>query len=55
MIPEENGKQNGHDNGSPLNAQSDGSGILTTRQGHPVYDNQNVRTVGNRGPATLEN
>jgi catalase len=28
---------------------------LTTRQGHPVYDNQNVRTVGNRGPTTLEN
>ena len=29
--------------------------ILTTRQGHPVYDNQNSRTVGARGPATLEN
>ena len=29
--------------------------ILTTRQGHPVYDNQNTRTVGNRGPATMEN
>ncbi|MFS0725255.1 catalase [Paenibacillus sp. 1P07SE] len=28
---------------------------LTTRQGHPVPDNQNIRTVGNRGPATLEN
>jgi catalase len=28
---------------------------LTTRQGHPVYDNQNLRTVGERGPATLEN
>src|SRR5690242_21352448 len=28
---------------------------LTTRQGHPVYDNQNLRTVGPRGPATLEN
>ena len=26
---------------------------LTTRQGHPVHDNQNTRTVGNRGPATL--
>ena len=30
-------------------------GNLTTRQGHPVYDNQNQRTVGARGPATLEN
>jgi catalase len=28
---------------------------LTTRQGHPVYDNQNLRSVGARGPATLEN
>lgn len=28
---------------------------LTTRQGHPVSNNQNTRTVGNRGPATLEN
>ena len=28
---------------------------LTTRQGHPVHDNQNLRTVGERGPATLEN
>src|SRR6188768_3036247 len=31
------------------------SNTLTTRQGHPVTDNQNLRTVGNRGPATLEN
>lgn len=29
--------------------------VLTTRQGHPVYDNQNQRTIGDRGPATLEN
>lgn len=29
--------------------------VLTTRQGHPVTDNQNLRTVGDRGPATLEN
>src|SRR5256885_13084230 len=29
--------------------------ILTDRQGHPIYDNQNQRTVGRRGPATLEN
>lgn len=28
---------------------------LTKRQGHPVTDNQNIRTVGNRGPSTLEN
>jgi catalase len=28
---------------------------LTTRQGHPVTDNQSQRTVGSSGPATLEN
>lgn len=28
---------------------------LTTRQGQPVTNNQNLRTVGNRGPAMLEN
>jgi len=28
---------------------------LTTRQGQPVYDNKNLRTVGDRGPTTLEN
>ena len=29
--------------------------VLTTRQGHPVTNNQSQRTVGSRGPATLEN
>jgi catalase len=28
---------------------------LTNRQGHPITDNQNIRTIGNRGPSTLEN
>jgi catalase len=32
-----------------------GDNILTTRQGHPVPNNQAQRTVGSRGPATLEN
>lgn len=36
-------------------AEGDDRRILTNRQGHPVYDNQNQRTVGARGPATLEN
>ncbi len=27
---------------------------LTTRQGHPVYDNQNTRSLGERGPLVLE-
>ncbi|SDQ86018.1 catalase [Quadrisphaera sp. DSM 44207] len=36
-------------------AEGDPRRVLTNRQGHPVYDNQNQRTVGARGPATLEN
>jgi catalase len=35
--------------------EGDDRAVLTNRQGHPVYDNQNSRTVGARGPATLEN
>ncbi|NJQ00226.1 catalase [Streptomyces zingiberis] len=35
--------------------QGDGRPFLTNRQGHPVHDNQNQRTIGARGPATLEN
>ena len=34
---------------------SDEQKTLTTRQGHPVQDNQSLRSVGERGPATLEN
>ncbi len=55
-MSEENGKHNQQSgNGSSVNGPGEGSDILTTRQGHPVYDNQNLRTIGNRGPATLEN
>jgi len=36
-------------------AEGDDRKNLTNRQGHPVADNQNQRTVGPRGPATLEN
>src|SRR5690606_32308946 len=36
-------------------SESSNSPSLTTRNGHPIYDNQSLRTVGNRGPATLEN
>ena len=34
---------------------SDSRRTLTTRQGHPVSNNQSERTIGPRGPATLEN
>ena len=42
---------------SPREASNDSTTgpVLTNRQGHPVYDNQNQRTIGARGPATLEN
>jgi len=36
-------------------APGDERPVLTDRQGHQIYDNQNQRTVGARGPATLEN
>ena len=40
---------------SQTSVPGDDRPVLTNRQGHPVYDNQNQRTVGARGPATLEN
>lgn len=45
-------------NGQPVAEAGDASAeqpVLTNRQGHPVYDNQNTRTVGERGPTVLEN
>jgi catalase len=39
--------------GKPSDSRDDRT--LTTRQGHPVSNNQSQRTVGARGPATLEN
>jgi len=45
-------------NEQPQDAQPQDSAarpVLTTRQGHPVRDNQSLRSVGERGPATLEN
>ncbi|MGV3640901.1 MAG: catalase, partial [Adhaeribacter sp.] len=45
-------------NGQPADAGKQGGDsarTLTTRQGHPVTDNQNLRTIGNRGPAVMEN
>ena len=40
---------------SPPGQERDADRSLTTRQGHPVTNNQSQRTVGSRGPATLEN
>ena len=36
-------------------AEGDARQVLTNRQGHPISDNQNMRTIGDRGPTTLEN
>ena len=45
-----------NNNGTGENGQKKSDDrTLTTRQGHPITDNQSIRTVGNRGPATLEN
>jgi len=58
MQPEENGKQKpSGQNGTGANGAGTSveTQTLTTRQGHPVTDNQNIRTIGNRGPATMEN
>src|SRR3712207_9399055 len=54
-MSKENENKTPASNGSNGNGKQEDSNILTTRQGHPVYDNQNLRTVGPRGPATLEN
>src|SRR5690625_3069756 len=44
-----------NENNTSPNKQDIHRQTLTTRQGRPVTDNQNIRTIGNRGPATLEN
>jgi catalase len=41
--------------GERSNGNSVAAPTLTTRQGHPVVDNQNSRTIGDRGPTVLEN
>jgi catalase len=56
IEPKDNNQNTSKNNKLPEQQNAGGdTTILTTRQGHPVYDNQNTRTVGNRGPATLEN
>ena len=50
-----NGEGSGETTDMRPEAQKGEQPILTNRQGHPVYDNQNSRTVGSRGPTTLEN
>jgi len=64
-MDNQNGALNGNGTGTGVNgagtshdtrtAAGENANTLTTRQGHPIYDNQNVRTVGSRGPTTLEN
>jgi catalase len=53
-----NGNGNGHTPngaGAAADGAQQAAPVLTTRQGHPVVDNKNNRTVGDRGPTVLEN
>ena len=56
-MANENGNDNGNKNGGNGNSETKGEAnlTLTNRQGHPIYNNQNNRTVGDRGPTVLEN
>ena len=45
---------NGNENGNGASAGRASAQMLSTRQGHPVYNSQTLRTEGNRGPAVLE-
>jgi catalase len=54
MIEDNGDKTNKNEIGKPMETM-DSKDDLTNRQGHPIYDNQSSRTVGNRGPVTLEN
>ncbi len=51
----ENNKNSEETLSSKTTGKGESEDTLTNRQGHPVTDNQNVRTVGNRGSTTLEN
>lgn len=56
MIENNNGADSWqYGNGQDANSTAQKADTLTTRQGHPVTDNQSTRTIGERGPATLEN
>ena len=54
MIDDDSKKTNEGNNGNSENTNGTPP-TLTNRQGHPIYDNQNSRTVGDRGPTVLEN
>lgn len=54
MIEHDGGKTNSPKAGEPMQSM-EAKDDLTNRQGHPIYNNQSSRTVGNRGPVTLEN
>ena len=48
-------ERSAHDRRLQQAPADDDRDVLTNRQGHPVHDNQNLPTIGDRGPATLEN
>ncbi|MBM7570626.1 catalase [Aquibacillus albus] len=56
MNQNDKGQQNGPGGANDERfAEDENEKTLTNRQGHPIRNNQNIRTVGNRGPSTLEN
>ena len=54
MIEDNGKKYDNAEDGKMMDTQDD-KATLTNRQGHPIYNNQSSRTVGNRGPMTMEN
>ena len=52
---EDNGKKYDNAEDGKMMETQDEKATLTNRQGHPIYNNQSSRTVGNRGPMTMEN
>ncbi|WP_046862785.1 catalase [Microvirga massiliensis] len=50
MAKNSNGSRSGKGSSSGTSDRT-----LTNRQGHPISNNQSQRTIGSRGPATLEN
>src|SRR5690625_3199979 len=48
-------RQNGVTGNGAASENNDGQRTLRKRQGHPVTNNKAQRTVGSRGPATLDN
>lgn len=54
-MEEENKNSSGKTGGNVSPGAKKAGNKISTRQVNPVSDNQNSRTIGSRGPVTLEN